>query len=73
LADEFTEGVEDNLNDPTIPEGDRTQGGGQSGDDFKEKPEIKEEGGGIISGKLPLILGLGAAALLGLYFFTKKK
>lgn len=74
MADEFTEGVEDNLNDPTIPEGDRTQGGGQSGDDFKEKPEIKEEGGsGLMSGKMPLILGLGAAALIGLYFFTKKK
>jgi LPXTG-motif cell wall-anchored protein len=26
-----------------------------------------------MSGKMPLILGLGAAALLGLYFFTKKK
>ena len=74
MADEFTEGVEDNIND--IPEGEREQGGGQSGDDFKEKPEIKEEGGSgsnLMSGKLPLILGIGAAALLGLYFFTKKK
>jgi len=26
-----------------------------------------------MSGKLPLILGIGAAALIGLYFFNKKK
>lgn len=74
MADEFTQGVEENIND--IPESEREQGGGQTADDFKDKPEIKEEGGsgsGLMSGKLPLILGIGAAALLGLYFFTKKK
>jgi hypothetical protein len=71
LADEFTEGVE---GDSNLPPDEKESGGGQSPDDFKEKPEINQGGGaGLMTGKMPLIIGLGAAALLGLYFLNKKK
>ena len=72
LADEFTEGVNDNVN---LPSDEKESGGGQSPDDFKEKPEINQGGGGagLMSGKMPLYLGIGAAAIGLLYFLNKKK
>ncbi|NBV14460.1 MAG: hypothetical protein EBS07_10395 [Sphingobacteriia bacterium] len=69
LADEFTEGVSDDI--ASTPEDQRSEGGGQSAEDYRQKPEIKSDGG--MGGKLPLYLGIGAAALAVLYFVTKKK
>jgi hypothetical protein len=72
LADEFTDGVEDNLD---LPADEKESGGGQSADDFKEKPDLNQGsgGGGLMTGKMPLYLGIGAAALAAVYFLTKKK
>jgi hypothetical protein len=72
LADEFTEGVEADSN---LPADEKESGGGQSPDDFKEKPELNQGGGGagLMSGKMPLYLGIGAAAIAAVYFLTKKK
>lgn len=69
LADEFSEGVSDDI--ANTPEDQRSEGGGQSPEDYREKPEL--EGGGGMGGKLPLYLGIGAAALAVLYFVSKKK
>lgn len=72
LADEFTEGVEADSN---LPADEKESGGGQSPDDFKEKPDLNQGsgGGGLMTGKMPLYLGIGAAALAAVYFLTKKK
>lgn len=71
LADEFTEGVNE---DVSLPADEKESGGGQSPDDFKEKPELNQGGGaGLMTGKMPLIIGLGAAGLIALYFLNKKK
>jgi hypothetical protein len=72
LADEFTEGVESDTN---LPPDEKESGGGQSPDDFKEKPDLNQGsgGGGLMTGKMPLYLGIGAAALAAMYFLTKKK
>jgi hypothetical protein len=68
IADEFTAGIEDNIAD--IPENERSGGGGQSADDFKQNPDLEDSTGGS---KLPLLLGIGAAVAVGIYFLTKKK
>jgi hypothetical protein len=72
LADEFTEGVEADSN---LPADEKESGGGQSPDDFKEKPDLNQGsgGGGLMAGKMPLYLGIGAAAIAAVYFLTKKK
>jgi hypothetical protein len=72
LADEFTEGVEADTN---LPPDEKESGGGQSPDDFKEKPDLNQGsgGGGLMAGKMPLYLGIGAAAIAAVYFLTKKK
>ncbi|NBV99963.1 MAG: hypothetical protein EBR67_10770 [Proteobacteria bacterium] len=64
LANEFESGVENDVND--TPEDDRSKGGGQSADDYKDKPTFGKN-------NLPLIIGLGVGALAVLYFATKKK
>ena len=72
LADEFTEGVEGDTN---LPPDEKESGGGQSPDDFKEKPDLNQGsgGGGLMTGKMPLYLGIGATAIAAVYFLTKKK
>jgi len=72
LAEEFTEGVEEDTN---LPADEKESGGGQSPDDFKEKPDLNQGSGegGLMTGKMPLYLGIGVAALAALYFLTKKK
>jgi hypothetical protein len=68
LADEFTEGVEADTN---LPPDEKESGGGQSADDFREKPDLTQGSG--LTGKMPLYLGIGAAAIAAVYFLTKKK
>jgi len=73
LSETFKKGVADNLEN--MPLEDRLKGGGQSADDYSEKPTTSGTGSGTESpttGKMnPLIL-LGGGALV-LFLLTKKK
>jgi hypothetical protein len=76
LADEYSEGVEDNIAE--IPEDERSEGGGQDADDYRENPTINEapDSGDSGSGfklSTPVIIGIVAIAGAIFYFTTKKK
>jgi hypothetical protein len=74
LADEYESGVEDNLAD--IPENERTQGGGQTADDYRENPTIKEmpsDGSSGFKLSTPVIIAAAAAAAAALFYFSRKK
>jgi hypothetical protein len=74
LAEEYESGVEDNLAD--IPENERTQGGGQTADDYRENPTIREmpsDGSSGFKLSTPVIIAAAVAAAAALFYFSKKK